>query len=94
MAKRGYSEGLHGKHKWILFLTSCEVVSVPCTFGEYQDRQGPTLVAEFLMPRPRNAGQHDVVTLAYFITDQTLVGSCCRHVTVSSTAAAGMEARV
>lgn len=88
----GYSEGLHGKHKWILFLTSCEVVSIPCTFGEYRDHQGPTRGVEFLMPSPTNAGQHDVVTLAYFITDQTLVGSCCKLVTVSSAAAAGLEA--
>lgn len=28
-------------------------------------------------------GQHGVVTLAYFITDQTLVGSCCKLVAVS-----------
>lgn len=26
--KKGYSEGLLGKHKRILFLTSCEVVSI------------------------------------------------------------------
>lgn len=32
-------------------------------------------------------GQHDVVTLAYFITDQTLVGSCCKLVAVSVVAA-------
>lgn len=29
-------------------------------------------------------GQHDVVTPAYFITDQTLVGSCCKLVAVSA----------
>lgn len=28
-------------------------------------------------------GQHGVVTPAYFITDQTLVGSCCKLVAVS-----------
>lgn len=28
-------------------------------------------------------GQPDVVTPAYFITDQTLVGSCCKLVAVS-----------
>lgn len=27
-------------------------------------------------------GQHGVVTPAYFITDQTLVGSCCKLVAV------------
>lgn len=32
-------------------------------------------------------GQHDVVTPAYFITDQTLVGSCCKLVAVSTAAA-------
>lgn len=32
-------------------------------------------------------GQHDVVTPAYFITDQTLAGSCCKLVAVSAAAA-------
>lgn len=32
-------------------------------------------------------GQHGVVTLAYFITDQTLVGSCCKLVAVLVAAA-------
>lgn len=33
-------------------------------------------------------GQRDVVTPAYFITDQTLVGSCCKLVAVSAVAVA------
>lgn len=94
IVREGLLQGFDGKHKWILFLTSCEAVSVPCSFGAYQGHQDLTQFAEFLMAGPRNAGQHGVVTSAYFITDQTLVGSCCKLVTVSSTVASGSEAGV
>lgn len=78
----------HDKRHRILFLTSREAVSIPSTVrgarGPARLRSGP---AEILIgPRLMNAGQHDVVTLAYFITDQTLVGRCCKLVTVSSAA--------
>ncbi len=78
----------------ILFLTSREVVSIPSTVwgvrGPARLRSEP---AEILIaPLFMNAGQHDVVTLAYFITDQTLVGRCYKLVTVSSTELRGMSA--
>lgn len=54
--------------------------------------QGPRRLpgAESLMraASAKCTGQPDVVAPAYFITDQTLVGSCCELVAVSAAAAA------
>lgn len=92
MSEKGYSEGWHDKRDRILFLTSCEVVSILRTVWGARGPSGlHSWAAEILIgPQLTNAGQHDVVTLAYFITDQTLVGRCCKLVTVSSAVAAGL----
>lgn len=60
--------------------------------GECGGHRGPRRLpgAESLMraASAKCTGQPDVVAPAYFITDQTLVGSCCELVAVSAAAAA------
>lgn len=68
------SAGLKSKHKWMLLMTCVELVSL-LYLETTRAFWASSYHASFLMTIPGKQGEHNVVTSADFIPDQTLAGS-------------------